>query len=308
MPHPLGEKHIRAIHAVIITGSVTAAAERLNVTQPALSNRLRDAEERIGFELFERRAGRLVPNTNAMLLFDEIERSFVGLQHIETLCQRIRQQRRRRLSIAATPAFAAVVLPRVLAAIRSRTDDVYFTVESRSAEHVAALTSSRKADIGFALDMPPIPGVRSEVLAEAPMVCYLPRRHRLARRTGTVRAEELRDEPMISLSRSEGIEQVVANAFQVTGGLPAPVVECPAALAACAMAASGVGFVIFDPLPFSLLDPRSVAVRAFEPAANLVYRAFWSESRSQPAELEELISLARREVVALCAQWKRASR
>ncbi len=115
MPQPLGVKHIQAIHAVILAGSVTGAAERLHVTQPALSNRLRDAEERLGFELFERRAGRLVANANALLLFDEIERSFVGLQHINSLFDRIRQQRRRRLSIACTPAFAAAVLPRVLA-------------------------------------------------------------------------------------------------------------------------------------------------------------------------------------------------
>lgn len=308
MPHPLGVKHVQAIHAVILTGSVTGAAEKLHVTQPALSNRLRDAEERLGFELFERRAGRVVPNANAMLLFEEIERSFVGLQHINNLCERIRQQRRRRLSIACTPAFAATVLPRVLAACREQAHDVFFAVESRSAEQVVALVNSRKADIGFALDTPPFPGVCNEMLAETPIVCYLPAHHRLARRGHTVGAQELMDEPMISLSRNEGVEQITAHAFHAYGGLPAAVAECPAALAACAMAGAGVGFVLFDPLIMTVLDPQLVVARPFEPAINLVYRAYWPESREQPPILAQLIALARHAIESQCAQWKRDNR
>lgn len=305
--HPLGVKHVQAIHAIVLTGSVTGAAERLHVTQPALSNRLRDAEERLGFELFERRAGRLVATDAAMLLFDEIERSFVGLQHINGLCARIRQQRRRRLAIACTPVFAAAVLPQLLAAWRSELDDAYFAVESRSAEQVAALVGSRKADLGFALEVPAIPGVHSQVLARLPMLCYLAPSHPLARSGQALRAEDLRDQPMVSLSRNEGVDQIVANAFLGCGGPPPAVVECPAALAACAIAGAGMGFAVFDPLPATLLSQGTVAVRGFLPAVDLVYRAYRPETRNTPVEHERLVALAAAELARLCAPWKRDS-
>ena len=65
MVSALGFRHIEAVRAVLLTGSVTAAAEHLHVTQPAVSNTLRDAETRLGFRLFERRAGCLLPNAAA---------------------------------------------------------------------------------------------------------------------------------------------------------------------------------------------------------------------------------------------------
>lgn len=289
----LGYQHLQAIHAVVMTGSVTGAAEKLSITQPALSNRLKDAEERIGFELFERRAGRLVATEPALLLFEEIERSLIGLEEINEFCARLRQQRRRRLSIACTPVLGAAVLPRALAALGPAGLDLHFTIESRSANQVAALVASRKADVGFALDVPPMPGVESEVIAQLPMVCYLPARHRLAVPGAVINAAQLSGETMIGLSRIEGIEQIVANAFSPFGGLPPQAAQCPAAMIACAMVSAGLGFTIFDALPIELLAPGLVSVHAFEPQVTLRYRAYWPTSRGPSPVVRSLIDMMR---------------
>lgn len=298
MPKPtparlLGYQHLQAIHAIVMAGSVTGAAERLFVTQPALSNRLKDAEERIGFELFERRAGRLVATEPALLLFEEIERSLVSLEQINEFCARLSQQRRRRMSIACTPVLGAAVLPQALAAIGPTEQDLHFTIESRSANQVAALVASRKADVGFALDTPPMPGVESELIAQLSMVCYLPPRHRLAQPDAVISAAQLCNEPMIGLSRIEGIEQIVQNAFQPVGGLPPQAAQCPAAMIACAMVGAGLGFTIFDALPARLLAPDLVSVHRFEPEITLRYRAYWPSSREPNLAVRQLIDLMR---------------
>jgi DNA-binding transcriptional LysR family regulator len=293
MRYALSFRHVEIIHAVVLTGSATGAAGRLHVTQPAVSNMLRDAQERLGFELFERKAGRLVPTPNTLALFEEIERSFTGLDEINGLAERLRRQRGRRVVLACTPVFAAVVLPRMLAALHDDSPDVLFTVHSRSAEHVAALVSSQKADLGFGLTVPPMPGVHSEVLAEVPMVCYLPPGHRLARKRKAVNAADLVGEPMISFSNHEGLDQIVANAFRGCGGPPTAVVECPAALAACAMVAAGIGFAIFDSLPARLLSREHLVVRPFEPHTTVQYRAYWFNTRMLQAERNKLLEQAR---------------
>jgi molybdenum-dependent DNA-binding transcriptional regulator ModE len=53
-------RHIEIFHAVYVNGSVSAAARALNVSQPSVSKTLRHAESLLGFELFQRNAGRMV--------------------------------------------------------------------------------------------------------------------------------------------------------------------------------------------------------------------------------------------------------
>ncbi|HEX8538918.1 MAG TPA: LysR family transcriptional regulator [Cystobacter sp.] len=56
----LDVRHLRLVAAVVDTGSVTAAARVLHLSQPALSHQLRDVEERLGAELFQRQGRRMV--------------------------------------------------------------------------------------------------------------------------------------------------------------------------------------------------------------------------------------------------------
>lgn len=290
----------------MLAGSVTGAATRLSVTQPAVSKLLRDAEERLGMPLFDRRVGRLVPTPAAHRLFDEIERSFTGLDEINAVGSRLRRDPQRQLTIAATPALAAAVLPAVIAEYRRSVEPVFFRVLSRSTEQVGALVGSGKADFGLSLQAPDAPGLHAEALAELPVVCYLPASHALARQP-VVHAADLCDEPMITLSHAEGIDAAVAEGFRVAGRLPPSVAECPAAIAACAMVRAGIGFTLLDPVAATLLQPAGVALRRFEPALTLRFRACWLDATPQRFDLARLVALAREGLAALAAPWTDAA-
>lgn len=306
MPGSLGYRHIEAIRAVLMAGSVTGAAERLRVTQPAISNTLRDAEDRLGFKLFERRAGALVPNSAASLLLEEIERSFIGLDDINALAERIGRGEGRRLDVSVTPAFAATALPGILASWRARVPGALVTVESRNANLVVAMVASQRADIGFAPEVPALRGVMSEVIAHLPMVCYLPAGHRLGVRGATVHAHELVAEPMISPGNVERIDKLIDRAFQACGRSPVSVMECPALITACSMVAAGIGFTLMTPLPSWLLRRGSVSVHPFEPQIHVTYRAYWTEGRLPEEERELLIERARQELLKVAQAELRA--
>lgn len=296
MTRPLAFRHIEAIRAVLVTGSVTAAADRLHVTQPAVSNTLRDAELRLGFKLFERRAGHLLPFPATSRLLEEIERAFTGLDEVNALADRIRQGEGRRLVVVSTPAFAATALPGMLSAWRRRAPDALIAIESRNANQVATMVAAHRADIGFGPEVPALKGLASEVIAQLPMVCYLPATHRLALRGGPVRAHELLDDPMISPGNVERIEQRIAVAFSRCERMPRTVVECPVVLTACAMVAAGIGFTITTPLPLRLLAPGRLSAHRFEPQIHVPYRAYWMERRLDKHDREQLLQLARAEV------------
>lgn len=295
----LGFRHIEAIRAVLKTGSVTAAAGQLNVTQPAVSNTLRDAESRLGFKLFERRAGCLLPNTAASQLFDEIERSFTGLDEINQAAERVAQGQGRRLVVTATPAFGASTLPGVLRAYRDAAPATLLSVESRNANLVASMVATQKADIGFGPEVPPIRGLASELVARLPLVCYLAASHPLAQGQGPLKAAQLLDEPMISPGRVERMDLLVARVFRNCARLPTTVAECPVIITACAMVAAGIGFTITNPLPAWLFPRAQVVTRTLDPQVCLSYHAYWVESRLPVADRERLVGLARQQMAAL---------
>ena len=75
-------RQIEAFRAVVETGSVSQAADRLALSQPAVSKSVAAFEGQIGFPVFERRRGRLIPTAEALLLYDEVARVLSGIDTI----------------------------------------------------------------------------------------------------------------------------------------------------------------------------------------------------------------------------------
>ena len=70
----LNFRQVEAFKAVFECGSMTMAGERLNISQPAVSKLIAALERRIGFGLFDRRAGRLQATVEGRLLYEDVER------------------------------------------------------------------------------------------------------------------------------------------------------------------------------------------------------------------------------------------
>lgn len=288
MTRPLSFRHVETIFSVVLTGSVTGAASRLHVTQPAISNILKEAEDRLEFSLFERHGGRLVPTRRVELIFSEIERSFTGLDAINDLCVRLHGEERRNILIASTPAFATAVLPRAIKNYRDNIDDVHFSVVSRSSEYVQALVASRKMDIGFSIEEPALSGVSSELLIRQTMLCLLPPGHSLGQKS-VVSVDDLCDQPMISLSRAEPIEDIVMAKFASAGIRPPSVATCPAAMTVCALVEAGNGFAILDPISTHLFRNSGIIFRPFVPEVHLSFYAYWVQDRQASFEFSKFI-------------------
>jgi DNA-binding transcriptional LysR family regulator len=113
MPTPF--RHFQAFHAVMQKGTVTAAAEHLGVSQPAISNLLAQLERQTKIRLFERAKGRLVPTPEAAVLFDEIDTVVRGLDHVNQAVVDLHNQKAGQLQVASTHALAFGFMPREIA-------------------------------------------------------------------------------------------------------------------------------------------------------------------------------------------------
>ena len=99
---------------VMETGSVTQAGKLLYISQPAVSRLIADLEEHVNFQLFDRRKKRLIPTVEAKLLYDEVEKAFIGLSSIEDTAQSILELKRGHLRLIAMPGIAILLLPQVI--------------------------------------------------------------------------------------------------------------------------------------------------------------------------------------------------
>ena len=96
------------------TGTITGAANMMAVTQPSVSRLIADLEIGLGFRLFERKGSRLQPTEEALRFYQEVERTFAGIDQLEAVAERIRQEQMGLLNVFSTPALATSLMPKVL--------------------------------------------------------------------------------------------------------------------------------------------------------------------------------------------------
>ena len=97
-------RHIEIFHAIYTTGSITNAAKILHVSQPSVSKVLSHAEMQLGFDLFKRVKGRLIPTDEAEMLFDEVDKIYQQMRAIKNTAENINKSEYGQISIGVTPA------------------------------------------------------------------------------------------------------------------------------------------------------------------------------------------------------------
>ena len=107
----LDSRQIEAFRALMLTTSTVRAAEAMHVTQPAVSRLIRELQEALELKLFERRGARRVPTNEAVSLYREVERSYVGMERI---AQAAKELRTRRAGVLSSCTAARAILRRSL--------------------------------------------------------------------------------------------------------------------------------------------------------------------------------------------------
>jgi len=124
MRRAINFRQFDAFRAVMLNGSVTQAAAMLNISQPAVSRLIHDLEEHIDIRLFERTKGRLHPTPDADQLFQELERTYGGLNRIVDFIEDLRQLKSGQFRLAATTPTGQSIVPIALKEFQKQHPDV----------------------------------------------------------------------------------------------------------------------------------------------------------------------------------------
>ncbi|MEM9892475.1 MAG: LysR substrate-binding domain-containing protein [Actinomycetota bacterium] len=281
--------------AIADTGSVRAASELLHLTQPATSRSLRELEEVLGLELFERRARgmalteegeRLVPQLR--LLVSEVG---AMLRHVEEL----RSGERGEVRVGIVLAGSALLLPDAVLHMKETNHETNVRIVEATpiALHDQLLRGELDVVVGRTLPLSSMAGVQVEVLGHGEATVVAAAGHPAA--LGATLAE-LVDEPWVLPPIETSLRQQIEAAFaEEVGRSPADVVECVAPMPVRRLLLHGarIGVVpvgIFaDDLDRGDLVPLPIAIDNTAAPVGIITRA----GSSPPPSVANLIASLR---------------
>lgn len=266
----LSFRQIEAFRAVYVLRSMTRAADALFVSQPAVSRLIRDMEAAVGLRLFQRRKGGLSPTEEAIALYAEVERSFVGIDKIERAATRIRERRGGTVRVCAVPALAHAFLPAVVERFLERHPGVGVALYTYDNDTAVALLRTRQFDLGYAMTPADRAGVVVDPVRRVRCVCVLPPGHRLTGRA-VVTVDDLRDEPFISLGEGTMTRLKIDAAFQAANVTRRLTLEAHWSASICSLVGRGLGVSIIEPFTAESFAQRGGTVRPFEPAVDFSF-------------------------------------
>lgn len=298
---------LRALHAfseVMQTGSATAAARQLGMTQSAISRLIAQVEEGVGFDLFYREKGRLVATQDGKRVFAEVEAALASLERLNNVARDIAGFSSGKIRVVAPPSFSEAVLADIVALFLERHPGVEFSIDSRSSETSRSMIATRLADCGFVKLPVDETDLSTELLMTNGSVCVMREDHPLAREAVVTPAKVGRHN-LILLGAGRRWRNQVNEAFAQFDLRPEVVVETHTHGSACALVMRGMGMAILNE---KLAEPylhAPLLAKRFEPEILHQY-GFAVSSMSPPSRLTLEFRNVAREYLAGSAGNRRA--
>ncbi|ALG72943.1 LysR family transcriptional regulator [Azospirillum thiophilum] len=257
-------RQIEAFQAVMASGSVTRAGERLSISQPAVSQLIAQFERSCGFRLFNRQGSKITPTREAEALYNEVQRMFIGVGQIARVATALRDQNWGSVSLGAFPAIARRVLPDIVWGFCEAHPDTRFRLESMRSRSLIDAVAAQHVDFGLSI----LPGDRPEVVSahlhRLRGVCILPAGHHLADRQ-TIHAHDLANEDFVSLGPQDHSRFMIDRVFDELKVTRRSRIEAGQSETAFSFVAAKAGVAVVDPISAFNNDDTRIVVRRFEP-------------------------------------------
>lgn len=292
----LSLRELDVFRRIMELGSITAAAEALHISQPAVSRMLQQAEQRLGFPLFLRHRKRLVATSEAQALFPDTVGAFAALDVVQRRAADLKAGTAGVLALAATAAFASTLLAPAVARFRASRPDAVVTLKATLALEVATMVADHRADLGFIIDTITVPGVSVSDLCATAFGAVMPPGHPLAAQP-VVTPADLVGQPLICLGRNLPLGLLAMRVFAEADVPLSVAIEVTQSTVACAMVRAGAGIALIDGLGMLGEASRDLVLRPLRPAATVKGRLVLPRHRP-PSRLADAFVAVVREVIA----------
>ncbi|MDX6439023.1 MAG: LysR family transcriptional regulator, transcriptional activator of the cysJI operon [Gaiellaceae bacterium] len=209
-------RQLAAFVAVVERRSFSQAAERLGVTQPAVSLQVRALEKRLGTQLLDRSGRRVEPTEAGLRLYRGAQRLLsLEEQLLDELAGEGEGELGGELQLGASTGPAAIVVPLLLCEFQRVHPGVKISLTVSDTQSVVERVAARELELGIVGAARRHRSVRFEPFFDDEVILACPPSHPFAGRT--VSLEELRGENLIVMQEGAGVRQIVEDELRAIG-------------------------------------------------------------------------------------------
>lgn len=241
-------RHLRYALGVARHGNITAAAERLNVSQPAISAALKEFEEHLGQVLFVRQRGQGVTLTPfGRLAIEKAEQIVASVRELENLANDDFTLSGE-ITLACFEDLAPYYLPKLLHNLKTHHPDIHVTIREYGFDQISKQLSNGNLDAALSYDLGLPDDVQSTILCELPAHVLLPVTHPLAAHR-EVSLKQLCDYPLVLTEQAYSAQHFL-DLFRFHGLLPQHVSRTASFELQRGLVANGFGVAVAYTRPF----------------------------------------------------------
>lgn len=269
-------RQLQAFVAVSQTGSFTLAAERLFITQSALSGLIKELEASLGLRLFDRSTRRLRLSVLGAELYPQVEKILLDLDTVVSEVGNFKALQRGNVRVAVPQLLACTLLPEAMAGFRAQYPGVQMRLVDCAVESVMARVFSGEVDIGLGPEREANSDIDVAELFRLPFMAVMPPEHPLAQRS-RLRWDDLSGQSLITL-QGQFTELLVSDIGEAARDLHKDAfMQVTFMTTALALVRAGLGVTLCMPYARTLVEQYGMVMRPLgEP---VVQRSFWIFTR-----------------------------
>ena len=238
-------RHMEVFRAVMLTGSISAAAKMLYVSQPAVSKLIGYIEGRLAYRLFERINNRLVPTAEAQILLREVERVYQAALQVNETALSLASGAHRQLRISCSASLSTVVIPIALAQLKREAPALQIEWQTSLMGEMPNQILSKKVDLSIAALPVVHDHLHSQAFMRGRMVAVMPADHVLAQQT-SLTLQQLEGHPLLLFRPDMPFGKLLAQEIARHGLQLESLLSFTNANEAVALVKQGMGITLID--------------------------------------------------------------
>ncbi|EJG0733916.1 TPA: LysR family transcriptional regulator [Vibrio parahaemolyticus] len=290
-------RQLEVFYAIMQAGTVSGAARLLHVSQPNVTRVLAHTEQQLGFALFERVKGRLVPTQEAKALLPEAEKVYQQLGQFRSLTNKVKQGTQH-LRVGAPPVLAAHLLAPTVALL-SKEHGISFELLTANRDELCSGLLKHELDVAIAFGEETPPAIMGHVLLKENLALIAPKSAAIPAEK-TVILEELisHDLPIIGLDSRDPLGLLLHQTLSARDEHDQHAITVRSYSAAAELVKHQAGFAIVDPWTAKLYrQDDAVAVHALEPNMSFSVSILFAEHTPQSIATKQFITALKQQMV-----------
>ncbi|EGQ8106363.1 LysR family transcriptional regulator [Vibrio parahaemolyticus] len=290
-------RQLEVFYAIMQAGTVSGAARLLHVSQPNVTRVLAHTEQQLGFALFERVKGRLVPTQEAKALLPEAEKVYQQLGQFRSLTNKVKQGTQH-LRVGAPPVLATHLLAPTVALL-SKEHGISFELLTANRDELCSGLLKHELDVAIAFGEETPPAIMGHVLLKEYLALIAPKSAAIPAEK-TVILEELisHDLPIIGLDSRDPLGLLLHQTLSARDEHYQHAITVRSYSAAAELVKHQAGFAIVDPWTAKQYrQDDAVSMHSLEPNMSFSVSILFAEHTPQSIATKQFITALKQQMV-----------